>query len=195
MRSSWARPLDEHDQVSGRLRAVLDLYFDPAVSMLVSAFEGGKKVLMCGNGGSCADAAHFSAELSVRFKVDRKALPALVLNDPAMLTACANDYGYEAVFARQVEALGQAGDVLVAFSTSGRSSNVVEAVHKAKFLGLKTLGFSGNQGIIAGPDIDLVVPSKETARIQEMHGLMIHMLCEEIDSRLPKGEEERWAPR
>lgn len=189
---SWIDSLAEHYLVVQGLRGPLELSFDPAATLLAEAFAAGRKVLICGNGGSWADAAHFAAELTVRYKTDRRALAAIALTDQAALTACANDYGYERVFSRQVEALGQAGDVLVAISTSGLSKNVNEAVIKAKFMGLGTLGLSGHGGIVAGCDVDIVVPSRVTARIQEAHSLVIHMLCEEIDNRLPKGEDERW---
>jgi D-sedoheptulose 7-phosphate isomerase len=190
---SWNEALVAHQLILEDLRAALSLSFEPAVALLIGAFAARKKVLLCGNGGSWCDAAHFGAELTVRYKTDRRALAAICLIDTAALTACANDYGYERVFARQVEALGMPGDVLVAISTSGRSQNVNEAVLAAKFLGLGTLGLSGGEGITAGCDVDLVVPSKITARIQEAHALVIHMLCEEIDNRLPKGEDERWS--
>jgi len=189
---SWGSSLIEHSQLIERLMPVLELSFEPAVTMLVHCFATAHKVLLCGNGGSWCDAAHFSAELSVRYAVDRRALAALVLTDPATLTASANDLGYDRVYARQVEALGRPGDVLVAISTSGRSKNVLEAVHAAKFRGLSTLGLSGHEGIIAGCDVDLTVPSKVTARIQEAHALLIHLLCEAIDERIPKGEDVRW---
>lgn len=190
--ASWAEALTAHQALMEELRGALSLSFEPAVSLIVGAFAAGKKLLLCGNGGSWCDAAHFAAELSVRYKVDRRALPAIVLTDQGALTACANDYGYERIFSRQVEALGNPGDVLIAISTSGRSKNVHEAVLRAKFRGLGTLGLSGCEGITAGCDVDIVVPSKITARIQEAHALVIHMLCEEIDNRLPKGEDERW---
>lgn len=192
MTGSWGSALTEHAGLIERLRPMLELSFEPAVTMLVHCFATAHKVLLCGNGGSWCDAAHFSAELSVRYQLDRRALSALCLTDPATLTAAANDLGYERIYARQVEALGQPQDVLVAISTSGRSKNVIEAVHAAKFRGLSTLGLSGNEGITAGCDVDLVVPSKVTARIQEAHALVIHLLCEAIDERIPKGEDPRF---
>jgi D-sedoheptulose 7-phosphate isomerase len=188
----WGRALNEHKQTIDGLEAVLGLTFEPAVQMLFAAVAGGHKVLFCGNGGSCADASHFAAELSVRFSTDRRALAALALTDVSALTACANDYGYDYVFARQVEALGEPGDVLVGISTSGKSANVNEAIRKAKHQGLATLGLSGARGFDSGPDVDISVPSRSTARIQEAHALVIHLLCEGLELQLPQGEDPKW---
>jgi D-sedoheptulose 7-phosphate isomerase len=179
--------IEEHLWVVGALRPVLALAYDPAISLLYDAISTGHKILLCGNGGRAADAQHFAAELVVRYQTDRRPIAALALTaDSAILTACGNDYGYPRVFSRQVEALGQPGDVLVAISTSGTSKNVSEAVHVAKFRGLGTLGLSGLAGIAAGCDVDISVPSKITARIQEAHALVIHLLCEGIEGRMPK---------
>lgn len=188
----WVKSFDEHLETVAKLDQVLALHLEPAVVMILEALLAGRKVLMCGNGGSCADASHFAAELSVRFETDRRALAAIALTDQAALTACANDYGYDHIFSRQVEAIGVAGDVLVAISTSGKSANVNEAVRRAKHLGLGTVGLSGARGIVAGADVDISVPSTSTARIQEAHALVIHLLCEELDRRLPKGEDPKW---
>lgn len=188
----FSSALNEHAVVIGKLEGILGLTYEPAISMLFQAFATGKKVLLCGNGGSCAQAAHFAAELSVRFSADRRALAALSLAESCSLSACANDYGFDHVFARQVEALGQPGDALVGISTSGKSVNVNEAIRKAKHLGLGTLGLSGCQGLEAGADVDVVVPSRVTARIQEAHALIVHLLCEGLEERLPKGEDPKW---
>ena len=188
----WGKSLRENQQTIDALDAVLGLTFEPAVAMLFQALANQHKVLFCGNGGSCADASHFAAELSVRFHTDRRALAAIALTDPSALTACANDYGYDYVFARQVEALGQPGDVLVGISTSGKSANVNEAIRKAKHQGLATLGLSGARGLDSGPDVDISVPSRSTARIQEAHALIIHLLCEGLESQLPQGEDPKW---
>lgn len=192
---NWRKSFEEHLVYMHAMVPMLELTFYPAVSLLVNAMSEGKKILMCGNGGSMADASHFAAELSIRYETDRRALPAIALTDVSALTACGNDYGYDQVFSRQVEALGQAGDVLVAISTSGKSRNVTEAVLKAKYLGMGTLGLSGNHGNTAGCDVDLVVPSTSTARIQESHSLIIHLLCEGIEERLPKGDDPKWSIR
>lgn len=144
------------------------------------------KVLMAGNGGSAADAMHFAEELVVRFVKDRRALAAIALTDPTVITCCANDYGYAQVFERQIEALGNAGDVLVILSTSGNSENLVWAAKRAKAAGMVTAGFLGKGGgKSAGVcDIELIVPSDSTARIQEAHKLLFHSLCQWIDESI-----------
>ena len=151
---------------------------------LVQALRAGNKVLTCGNGGSATDALHLAEELTGRFEADRRPLPAVCLAaDLSALTCIANDYGFEAIFARQVTALGQAGDVLVAFSTSGTSENVLRALQAAKGAGLFTVLVTGKTG---GPwrdqaDHALVVPSHVTARIQEIHTLILHLWLEQIE--------------
>ncbi len=157
---------------------------EQAGHLLQKAVAGGHKVLFCGNGGSAADCQHLAAEFVGRFQKERQGLPALALTvDTSILTAVANDYGYDQVFARQVEALGQPGDVLVGISTSGSSRNVVAALEKAKAKGLHTVGMTGGQGgkLVSLADICLTVPSPVTARVQEIHGLMGHILCEMVD--------------
>ena len=176
----------EHGLLLLELKNILDLHYDPAVSMMLNALAGGNKILTCGNGGSAMQAQHMAAEFVVRFQTDRRALPCIALSaDSAILTACGNDYGYNRVFSRQVEAYGKPGDCLVVFSTSGKSPNVNEAIRSARGQGLTTLGISGWKGLIAGPDVDIVVPSTSTARIQEMHLLLVHLLLEGIDARVP----------
>ena len=161
------------------------------IDVTLAVLRGGGKVLACGNGGSASDAQHFAAELVGRYLEERRPLPALALNaDGAVLTCLANDYDYERVFARQVEALGRAGDLLVGISTSGRSPSVVRALEAARRGGLRTAALLGRDGgaALAHAEIAIVVPAPETARIQEAHGLLIHLLCEEIDHRLAAGE-------
>ena len=161
-----------------------------AVEMLTSAFDGDRKVLICGNGGSAADSQHMAAELVGRFERERPELAAIALStDTSALTAVANDYGFEQVFARQVRALGREGDVLVAISTSGESANVLAAVHAAHERGLAVVALTGRGGGSVGaalqrPDIHLCVPHDRTARIQELHQLIIHCLCDGIDASL-----------
>lgn len=184
--------LEALEGVLGELRGQLQLYFEPAVLLLSSALAGGGRVLCCGNGGSAAHAAHLAAELTVRFNLDRRALSGYCLCDPATLTAAGNDYGYARVFSRQVEALGRAGDCLVAFSTSGKSPNIREAIVCAKFLGLRTLGLSGRAGMVDGCDVELRVPSTNTARIQEAHQFLLHVLVEGLEASIPKGEDARF---
>jgi D-sedoheptulose 7-phosphate isomerase len=153
----------------------------------VTALQNGNKLLFFGNGGSAADAQHLSAELTIRFVRRRRALAAMALTtDTSALTACANDFGFETVFARQIEALGRPGDVAIGFSTSGQSPNVICALEAARNMGIAAAAFGGNAGGglngIADPLI--VVPSTVTARIQEMHILLGHVLCAEIEERL-----------
>jgi len=148
---------------------------------------GGGKVLACGNGGSAADAQHFVAELVGRYLEERRALAAVALNtDAAVLTCLSNDYDYERVFSRQVEALGRPGDVFIGITTSGRSPNILRALETAGRLGLATAALLGRDGgpALALAGLAIVVPSNETARIQECHGLMIHLMCEALDQRL-----------
>ena len=149
-----------------------------------AALVQGKKILWCGNGGSAADAQHMAAEIVGRFRRERRGLPSIALTpDTSILTAVANDYGYEAVFSRQVEALGNEGDVLVAISTSGNSPNVVKAVEMAKELGLVTVGFTGAGGgrLATLADFLFAVPTKDTARVQEAHSLVAHVLCDWVE--------------
>ena len=150
-----------------------------------TALEKGRKILICGNGGSAADSQHMAAEFVGRFVKERQSLPALALTvDTSLLTAVGNDYGFDCVFSRQVEGLGQEGDVLIAISTSGNSANVVKAVKTAKEKGIYVIALTGeNGGILAKEsDLCLAVPSQVTARIQEMHIMIIHMICEVADA-------------
>lgn len=146
-----------------------------------AALEKGRKILICGNGGSAADSQHMAAEFVGRFVKERQSLPALALTvDTSLLTAVGNDYGFDCVFSRQVEGLGQEGDVLIAISTSGNSANVVRAVKTAKEKGIFVIGMTGENGgiLVKESDLCLAVPSQVTARIQEMHIMIIHMICE-----------------
>ena len=152
-----------------------------------TALQRGGKLLFFGNGGSAADAQHLAAELTVRFIRDRRALAAIVLAaDTSALTACGNDLGFENIFSRQVEALGRPGDVAIGLSTSGNSPNVVRAVEQARTMDITAAAFTGATGgkLKSLADPILIVPSRETARIQEMHILLGHILCAEIEQRL-----------
>jgi D-sedoheptulose 7-phosphate isomerase len=159
-----------------------------AIELVAETLAGGRKVLLFGNGGSAADAQHIAAEFVGRFLRERRALPAIALTtDTSALTAIANDYGYEDVFARQVRALGVAGDVALAISTSGRSPSVLRAVEVCRELGVRTIGLTGGDGgPLAGMvDVSLrVSASKLSARIQETHILVGHVICELVDRRL-----------
>lgn len=157
---------------------------------LTACLKSGNKILLCGNGGSAADAQHLAAELVGRFRKERQGLAALALTtDTSILTAVGNDFSFEEIFSRQVEALGNAGDVLVAISTSGTSKNVLAAIRKAKSLGLRTIGLLGNQGgqMAALVDHALVVPSSDAQRIQECHITIGHILCELVESSIVQG--------
>ena len=159
-----------------------------AGTMLAQALSDGRRVLSCGNGGSAADAQHFAAELIGRFEKEREALPAVALStDTSALTAIGNDYGFERVFSRQVEGLGQEGDVLLAISTSGNSPNVVQAIEAAHSKKMRVIALTGRDGgtmcgQMSESDIELRVPSDSTARIQEIHILILHCLCDLTDN-------------
>jgi D-sedoheptulose 7-phosphate isomerase len=161
-----------------------------ASALLAAALRSGGKVLACGNGGSAADAQHFAAELINRFEIERAPLAAMALTtDSSTLTSIANDYAYEQVFAKQVRGIGRRGDVLLAISTSGNSRNVVEAMHAAHELGLRVVAMTGNGGgkmasAVSADDVHICVPHKRTARIQEVHLLVLHCLCDGIDFQL-----------
>ena len=153
---------------------------------LLACWERRGKVLLAGNGGSAADAMHFAEELSVRYQKNRRALAAVALCDPTVLTCAGNDFGYERVFARQVEALGNPGDVFVAMTTSGNSPNILLAIEEARRRGVTTVAFLGKGGGKTKGlcDIELIVPSDSTARIQEAHKLLFHVICEWIDTKV-----------
>src|SRR5574337_797822 len=156
-------------------------------TLIANAFQNGNKVLLFGNGGSATDAAHIAAEFVGRYKRERKPLPAIALaTDIAAITCIANDYGYDELFARQVRAHGQKGDIVIAISTSGNSANVLKGVEAARDVGLTTIAWTGGSGgNLAGMvDYPFVVPSKVTARIQESHITLGHVLCELIEDQL-----------
>src|SRR5437773_12244988 len=160
-----------------------------AADFIADCLTNGNKLLICGNGGSASDAAHFATELVVRFAKDRPAYPAICLTgDGGLLTAAGNDYGFDEIFARQVAAFGVPGDVLICLTTSGKSKNVVRALQEAKARKVNTIAFLGRDGgsTIGIADIDLLVKDDSTARIQEAHQLVIHVLCEIIEAQLDK---------
>ncbi len=167
-----------------------------AVEALATTLGNGGKILACGNGGSAADAQHFAAELVGRFERERPELAAVALStDSSILTAVGNDYGFEQVFARQVRALGQPGDVLLAISTSGSSPNVIEAVRAAQERDMLIVALTGKGGgklgaLLSDVDVHLCVPHERTARIQEVHLLMLHCLCDGVDWTLMGNPEE-----
>ncbi len=167
----------------------LDAQVAKAADLIEESLRAGNKLLVCGNGGSAADASHFATEFVVRFTKDRPAYPAICLSgDGGLLTAAGNDYGFDEIFARQVAAFGLPGDVLICLTTSGKSRNVERALEEAKAHKLKTIAFLGRDGgsTIGMANVDLLVRSDSTARIQEAHQLLLHVLCETIESRLAK---------
>ena len=160
-----------------------------AANLLVEALTGKKKVLACGNGGSAADAADFTTEFACRFVEDRRPYPALNLSQGgSLLTATANDYGFDEIFARQIRAFANAGDVLVAITTSGKSKNIRRALEEGKSSRLKSIALLGRDGGTCRgiADVDLIVTSNSTARIQEAHKFLLHVLCEIVEARLPR---------
>jgi phosphoheptose isomerase len=165
----------------------LDAQLAKAADLIEQCLRGGNKLLVCGNGGSAADASHFATEFVVRFMKDRPAYPAICLAcDGGLLTAAGNDYGFDEIFARQVAAFGLPGDLLMCLTTSGKSRNVERALQEAKARKLKTIAFLGRDGgsTIGMADVDLLVRGDLTARIQEAHQLLLHVLCETVESRL-----------
>ncbi len=171
------------------LQSLLDLDAQVAkgADLIEESLRAGNKLLVCGNGGSAADASHFATEFVVRFTKDRPAYPAICLSgDGGLLTAAGNDYGFDEIFARQVAAFGLPGDVLICLTSSGKSRNVERALEEAKAHKLKTIAFLGRDGgsTIGMANVDLLVRSDSTARIQEAHQLLLHVLCETIESRL-----------
>ena len=169
---------------------VLAPHIEQASQVMVNALLNEGKMLSCGNGGSAGDAQHFSSELLNRFERERPSLPAIALTtDSSTITSIANDYSYERIFSRQVEALGRPGDVLLAISTSGNSANVNKAIEVAQQRGMSVIALSGKSGgtmqaLLTANDIELRVPSDSTARIQETHLLLIHCICDLVDHLL-----------
>jgi len=154
---------------------------------IITCYKNDRKVLICGNGGSAADAQHIAGELVGRFKMERRALACIALTtDTSIITAYANDYSFDDIFERQVEALGENGDILIGLSTSGNSSNVVKSLSKAKAKGLTTIGFSGATGgkITNMSDITFLAPSEDTPRIQECHITALHIICNLVEKEL-----------
>lgn len=176
--------------------SVLAQPISQAVELMFSALSNGNKILACGNGGSAADAQHFAAELVGRFERERLPLPAIALTtDTSILTAVANDYSYQEIFSKQVQALGQPGDVLLAMSTSGNSPNVRAAIEVALEREMRVVALTGKGGgvigkILSDADVHICVPHDRTARIQEVHLLTIHCLCDGIDVALLGGDSD-----
>lgn len=162
-------------------------YIDKIISVsnsIIKAMKNGNKIIIAGNGGSASDAQHFAAELVGRFVLERKALPAIAINtDTSILTCMGNDYGYDYIFSRQVEALGNSGDIFIGISTSGNSNNIIKAVEKAKEMNIKTIALTGKSGGLLKElcDESIIFDYVDTARIQEHHIMTIHLICEFVE--------------
>ncbi len=179
------KEFEAHLKTIEAVMGTMEKMLEEASTLMVETLKNGNKILLCGNGGSAADAQHIAAELTGRYKSERRGLPAIALTtDTSALTAISNDYGYAKVFDRQVEALANKGDLLIGISTSGNSENIISALQLARELECTTLGFSGRNGGKMNEvcDINLVVPSNDTPRIQEMHILFGHTLCQIVDN-------------
>ncbi len=189
-----AEHFDDSAQVKLDSKNALTKPIADAAQAMVSALLNDRKILACGNGGSAADAQHFAAELINRFEVERPGLPAIALTtDSSVITSIANDYDYNLIFSKQVRALGAEGDVLIAISTSGNSTNVMEAISAAHERGMVVVALTGRDGgkmgaMLNANDFHICVPTQRTARIQEVHLLTIHCLCDVIDHLLFGGE-------
>ncbi|MDO8561317.1 MAG: D-sedoheptulose 7-phosphate isomerase [bacterium] len=180
--------IKEH-QAAVTLLAEQSPIIEDIANTFIQALQNGGKILLCGNGGSAADAQHVAAELMGRFKLERRAWPAIALTtNSSTVTAIGNDYGFEHVFARQVEALAKKGDVVVGISTSGNSENVLKAIEEGRKRGCTTVGITGKKGgaLKTAGDICFCAPSDDTARIQEAHILMWHIVCELVELELSK---------
>ena len=184
MQSTIEFEFSEHLKTSQATLEYIAKPLEIAAKLCIDSLQGGGKILIFGNGGSAADAQHIAAEMVGRYKIERKGLAAIALTtDTSALTSIGNDYGYNHVFDRQVEALANQGDVAIGISTGGSSNNVISALRLAKDMGCKTVGFSGRDGgeMNALCDVNLVVPAEDTPRIQEMHIVIGHTICHLID--------------
>ena len=171
---------------------VLETPVTSAAAAIAEAFKAGNKLLICGNGGSAADSQHFAAEFTGRYEMERAPLPAIALTtDTSALTAIGNDYSFDVIFSKQVEALGKDGDILFAISTSGNSGNVIKAIEIAQQKGMRIIAMTGKDGgkidkMLGSADINICAPANRTARIQEIHLLVLHTICDIIDNILFK---------
>lgn len=189
MQNIIKKEFESHLQTIQKTIEILGGDVEKASQLCVNALKNGKKILLCGNGGSAGDAQHIAAELTGRYKCERRGLPGIALTtDTSALTAIGNDYGYDRVFDRQVEALANAGDVIIGISTSGNSQNVINAFKIAKQIGCECIGLTGRDGgkMNEVSDINVIVPSDNTPRIQEMHILIGHTICQIIDENFCK---------
>ena len=178
--------LQEHNSLFSRLDDISDAVLESSM-WLAGTLRSERKIMICGNGGSASDAQHFAAELVGRFQAERRGWPAIALTtDTSILTSVGNDYNFTEIFSRQVDALAQNGDLLIAISTSGNSENVMEAVRTARSRNVKTIGLLGRDGGAIGRNVDLavIIPESKTARIQEAHIFVLHVLCELLEKDL-----------
>tara|TARA_B100000787_G_C16110669_1_gene257919 strand:- start:204 stop:809 length:606 start_codon:yes stop_codon:yes gene_type:complete len=178
---------NEHENVLKETHRLIGDDIEEAADLIAKSLESEGTIFWCGNGGSAADSQHIAAEFVGRFKKDRKPLRSIALTtDSSILTCVANDYSFEEVFSRQINALGRSGDVLVAITTSGKSENIKQALVQARTMGIKTIGLLGKNGGECKDytDVSMIVPSDTTARIQEIHILIEHLLCEIVEQKL-----------
>jgi D-sedoheptulose 7-phosphate isomerase len=184
---------DESIAAKQRAAEFIQPSIEKAINVLTTAFKAGNKILICGNGGSAADSQHFAAEFTGRYEMERTPLPAIALTtDTSALTAIGNDYSFDVIFSKQVEALGSSGDILLGISTSGNSSNVIKAIEVAHNKGMKIITLTGKDGgkiakLLKDTDVNVCVPVNRTARIQEVHLLVLHTICDAVDNILFKG--------
>ncbi|MFA6354727.1 MAG: SIS domain-containing protein [Candidatus Paceibacterota bacterium] len=182
---SIEKAFEQHGEIVRKTAESMAADIKKGASILEQAVKNGHCVFMCGNGGSAADAQHFAAEFVCKYKNDRRPFSAVALTvDTSALTAIGNDFGFENVFSRQIEALGRKEDVLIAITTSGISKNILNAIVKARKLGLTVIALTGARGKNMDADLVIAIPSEETARIQEMHELIYHSWCEYIESKI-----------
>ena len=187
MREIVIRELEESARIKRTIAKNLPDAIEKAARMVIDAYKSGKKVFLIGNGGSAADAQHIAAELAGRFRLERKGLPAIALTvNTSTLTALANDYGYDTVFSRQLEALAQSKDILIAITTSGASANVLKAIETARVMGVTVLALTGENGdkLKSMTDLTIIVPSDNTARVQEAHITIGHIICHLVEKEL-----------
>jgi len=177
----------EHEDVAKKTLLSIAKKIEDSADVIAKSLKLGGTIFWCGNGGSAADSQHIAAEFVGRFKKDREPLRSIALTtDSSILTCIANDYSYEEIFSRQLSALGKEGDVLVVITTSGQSKNIIQALHQAKIMKIKTIALLGKKGGVCKnhSDIPLIIPSDNTARIQEIHILTEHLLCELVEKKL-----------
>lgn len=170
-----------------KLTQSLSPHIEEAANLVINALKNNKKILIAGNGGSASQASHIAAEFVGKYKIERKGLPCIALaTDLSAITAIGNDYGFESIFERQIEALGNEGDIFIALSTSGNSQNIIKSVEKAKKMKIKVIGLFGKDGgkLKNSSDVEVIVPSDNIPRIQEAHLMIMHIICELVDEKL-----------